>query len=45
LPAAETLESFDAYRAAKDAGVSAPSEALLIGFIGNQGKVSFSEIW
>jgi hypothetical protein len=40
----ETPGLFDAYRAAKDAGVSAPSEALLIGFIRNQGKVPFSEI-
>jgi hypothetical protein len=42
---AETPGSFDAYRSAKDAGVSAPVEALLLGFIGNQGKVSFSENW
>jgi hypothetical protein len=45
LPGAETPGSYDAYQAAKDAGVSAPAEALLIAFIGNQGKVSFSEIW
>jgi hypothetical protein len=41
---AENTGYFDAYRAAKDPGVSAPAETLLIGFIGNQGKVSFSEI-
>jgi hypothetical protein len=45
FPEAETPGSYDAYRAAQDAGVSAPAEALLIGFMGNQGKVSFSEIW
>jgi hypothetical protein len=45
LPRAETPGSFDAYKAAKDAGVSAPAEAFLLAFIGNQGKVSFSEIW
>jgi hypothetical protein len=27
-----------------DAGVSAPAKALTVGFIGNQGKVLFSEI-
>jgi hypothetical protein len=45
FPGAETPGSFDAYRSAKDAGVSSPVEALLLGFIGNQGKVSFSENW
>ena len=45
FPGAETPGSFDAYRSAKDAGVPAPVEALLLGFIGKQGKVSFSENW
>jgi hypothetical protein len=45
FPVAETPGSFDAYIAAKGAEVSAPVGALLIGFIGNQRKVSFSEIW
>jgi hypothetical protein len=44
FPGAETPGSFDAYRAAKVAGVSATAEALLIGVISNQGKVLFSEI-
>jgi hypothetical protein len=41
FPRAETTGSLDAYQAAKDAGVSAPAKALLIGFIGNQGQVPF----
>jgi hypothetical protein len=45
FPGADSTGSFDAYRAAKEAGVSAPIEAILVGFIGNQGKVSFSENW
>jgi hypothetical protein len=44
FPRAETPGLFDAYKAAKDTGVSALAEAFLPGFIGNQGKVSFSEI-